>query len=121
MPRVVVLDLRQVGELVQRIRRAAGTARRRAEQREAFDAIGRGHRELLRDHPAEAHTDDARRVPNRRDRAGRRVGGVVGHRVRTRRDRAAAQPALVVNEHVEVVREQLDRAARWSRSTNRSR
>ena len=99
---------RHRGQLLQRIGRAARAARRRAEQREPLDPIGHSDGELLRDHAAEADTDDARAIPadviEQRDRVGR----VVGHLVRAGRARALTEPALVVHEHVEVGGEQLD-------------
>ncbi len=95
-------------ELVQRERRAAGTARRGAAEHEPLDAVGRGDRELLRDHAAEADAEDAARVPSEMVEERESVGGVVGHRVRPGRDRRLPEPPLVVRRNIEALRERLD-------------
>ena len=87
-------------ELVQRIGRGGRSARRRAEQREPFDPLGDRHRELLRDHAAEADADDSAGVPADHVEQRGGVGRVLGHGVRRRRDLGAAEPALVVRNDV---------------------
>ena len=99
-------------QLVERVRRAAVAARRGAEQRQPLDPVGPGDGELLGHHAAEAHADDAARVPAEVVEQGGGVGGVGRHRVRAGRGAGAAEAALVVGGDVEGLAQAVDHRRR---------
>jgi hypothetical protein len=99
-------------QAVERIRGSLRTAGRRAQQREAFDALRRGDRDLLGDHAAEADADDCERRPCHVVGKRQGIGGVVGHRVRPGWNRGAPQPPLVGRDGVGRLGERLHQHAR---------
>jgi hypothetical protein len=76
-------------------------ARRGAEQRQAFDALGGRHGQLLGDHATEADADQAERAPADVVGEGEGVGRVVGHRGLVVGHRRLAEASLIVGEQVE--------------------
>ncbi len=87
---------------VERVGRSTGPARRRAEQRQAFDPLGGRDRQLLGDHAPEAEADEAKALPPQMVDQGQGVGRQVGHRVRGRGERRAPQAPLVERRRLEL-------------------
>ena len=90
-----------------RHRRRVGTARGRAAQNEPLDTLRRCERELLRDHPSEARSDDVRALEVGRVEDAERVRRELRRRVRARRLVTVAEAPVVERDDRERIREAL--------------